>query len=203
MTKLLCFGDSITYGYMPGGAGRFGPGERYPGLLRELLGPDFSVFEDGVCGRTTVFRGYFPAGLDDLAASVLNTAADAVVLQLGSNDCMDGYGADAEQIASGMAELVRTARSAAPDLYAILCAPPALRDEALYAWEGMSKTSLATAAALPAAYERTAAELGCGFVDGSAAAAAPADGVHPDAAGHRRLAELIASVVKNKYLLNK
>jgi len=197
MTKVLCFGDSITYGYMPGGAGRFDAGARYSGLLSGLLGSDWQVFEDGVCGRTTIFRGYFPAGIDEIAAAVRRCRAAAVVLQLGSNDCMSCYGAGAESIAGGMRELAAAAKEAQPGVRALFCAPPAIRVEALRAWNFMDETSISTAAKLPAAYKRAALESCCGFADANGAGPAdPADGVHLNASGHLMLAQLLAAELK-------
>ena len=202
MTKILCFGDSITFGYMPGGVGRFGAGERYAGLLPALLGTGCSVFEDGVCGRSVLCGGCnFTDGHGDtvrLTADVQDFAADIVVLQLGSNDCLNFCEKDADQIAGGMADLVLAASGVKPAIRAILCAPPALRRGTLCVWDGVCERSISVSAALPDAYKRTAAALGCGFVDGNAAGPAdPADGLHLNADGHRRLAELLAAAVKN------
>ena len=53
---VICFGDSNTFGYIPDGSGRFSSQERWPGRLQELLGDEYLVAEEGVCGRTTIFR---------------------------------------------------------------------------------------------------------------------------------------------------
>ena len=36
--RVLCFGDSNTYGYDPARDGRYGDDERYPMVLQDLLG---------------------------------------------------------------------------------------------------------------------------------------------------------------------
>ena len=54
MKRILCFGDSNTYGTRPNG-GRFDENTRWPMRLNELLGPDYAVIEEGFGGRTTVF----------------------------------------------------------------------------------------------------------------------------------------------------
>ena len=51
---VICFGDSNTFGYIPDGSGRFSRQERWPGRLQELLGDEYLVAEEGVCGRTTI-----------------------------------------------------------------------------------------------------------------------------------------------------
>ena len=59
MKQILAFGDSNTWGLIPGSA----PYERYPwgvrwtSLLQEKFADkDIRVVEEGLCGRTTVFE---------------------------------------------------------------------------------------------------------------------------------------------------
>jgi len=56
MFTALCFGDSNTYGQVPGMGppARFGPGERWPGVMQRELGSRWHVIEEGLSGRTTV-----------------------------------------------------------------------------------------------------------------------------------------------------
>ena len=55
---IVCFGDSNTYGTPgmpdPDFWGRYGPDERWPGVMRQALGPAITVIEEGLPGRTTV-----------------------------------------------------------------------------------------------------------------------------------------------------
>ena len=48
MKTVLCFGDSNTFGYIPGGIGRFSVIERYTGILSTLLWPEYNVVANGV-----------------------------------------------------------------------------------------------------------------------------------------------------------
>ena len=58
MKQVLAFGDSNTWGMIPGSAGERYPEEiRWTGLLRRKLeSRNIRIAEDGVCGRTTVFE---------------------------------------------------------------------------------------------------------------------------------------------------
>ena len=65
---VLCFGDSNTFGYDPQGVAsgtrfRYPVDVRWPGVLHELLGPDWRIVEEGLCGRSTVHRDPFEGGL--------------------------------------------------------------------------------------------------------------------------------------------
>ncbi|MCC8191174.1 MAG: hydrolase, partial [Planctomycetes bacterium] len=51
---ILCYGDSNTWGYVPGGDGaRFPSHVRWPGVLSKLLRTNYRITEEGLNGRTT------------------------------------------------------------------------------------------------------------------------------------------------------
>ena len=51
--KILCFGDSNTWGYVPLSGERYSSDVRWTGVLQEELGQGYLVVEDGVNGRST------------------------------------------------------------------------------------------------------------------------------------------------------
>ena len=60
MKKILCYGDSNTWGYdqrktTPEVMARYEDTVRWTGRLEMELGKDYRVIEAGYCGRTTVF----------------------------------------------------------------------------------------------------------------------------------------------------
>ena len=65
MKKILCYGDSNTWGLIPGTQNRFPQNVRWTGLLQEKLKTkDIQILEEGLCGRTTIFEDslqYIPA----------------------------------------------------------------------------------------------------------------------------------------------
>ena len=57
MKQILCFGDSNTYGLIPGTTGRYDWNVRWSGILGERMRPyGYRIVEEGLCGRTTVFE---------------------------------------------------------------------------------------------------------------------------------------------------
>ena len=57
MKTLVCFGDSNTWGYVPGSDGDRHPRDvRWPNRLQELLGADWDVIPEGLNGRTATFE---------------------------------------------------------------------------------------------------------------------------------------------------
>lgn len=51
MKTILCFGDSNTWGYIPGSGKRYPFGKRWTGQLQNHLGGGFAVVEEGLDGR--------------------------------------------------------------------------------------------------------------------------------------------------------
>lgn len=200
MQTILCFGDSNTYGYVPGG-GRLPWPARYPNRLAALLGPGFRVKAEGLVGRTTVFEEAGRPGrrgLDALPGCLAGEAPDVLVLLLGTNDCKAAYRADAAQIAAGMAALGQAAQARCPGLKVVLVAPAPLSAAALApADTPYSAASLRTAAALGKAYRAAALANGFAFLDaGLLAAVSPLDGEHLTAAGHGALAGALAALLQ-------
>ena len=75
--RVLCFGDSNTYGYDPARDGRYGDDERYPMVLQDLLGDGWSVVEEGLPGRTAVFDDPITEGMNGLRVTVALTEEQA------------------------------------------------------------------------------------------------------------------------------
>ena len=99
MREILCFGDSNTYGYIPGhyekAPARYPWGIRWTSLLNEKLGKeDYRVIEEGLCGRTTVFEDSFRAhrnGSEMLPAILEKTNEAGIPV----------YGSEIEQVKIG------------------------------------------------------------------------------------------------------
>ncbi len=103
--RVLCYGDSNTWGFIPGGVGRLAADKRWTGVCQAELGKEYTVIECGLNGRTTVFdAAQFRNGADGLGYALLEQMPlDLVVLMLGTNDT--AY-ADIDGVAAGVEKLV-------------------------------------------------------------------------------------------------
>jgi lysophospholipase L1-like esterase len=204
MKNILCYGDSNTWGTVPGTRrDRLPYEERWPGALQKLLGVDYYVIEEGLSGRTTISDDLFEDGRNGkkLLLPILRThrPLDLVVLMLGTNDLKARFAFTASDIARGAGLLCGmvlqsdTGRGGkAPGLLLVAPAPLATLNTYAEEFEGGPAKSLL----LGKYYEIQAAALGCGFLDaGSVIASSPVDGLHIDPQNQRRLAAAVADWV--------
>ncbi len=118
--RILCLGDSNTYGYDPRGAmgGRYPKDVRWTSRLGEA---GLTVFNRGMNGSTVPVESQYGA-FSELIASV--QPLGAVTVMLGTNDILQGQGAEAtaQQMASFLDAILKSAGKAKM----LLISPPAL-----------------------------------------------------------------------------
>lgn len=111
MRHVLCFGDSNTWGFIPGEGRRYDERTRWTGVLAEALGNEWRVHEDGLNARTSVFPSVFKPflnGKDALQVALwAQKPIDVLVIFLGTNDLKAHTAA---QSANGVGTLVHLAQ---------------------------------------------------------------------------------------------
>ena len=196
--RILCFGDSNTWGYHAPEAERFDEETRWTWLLADMLGSDYVVIEEGQNGRTTVWDDPIEnrlAGLTYLWPCMESHAPfDLIIIMLGTNDTKTYFSSSAQNIADGAGRLVETAlrcpygRDKKPPRV-LLAAPIAIAEDNAFPYlfgpQAAKKTQ-----EFPLVFEETAKKWGCDFFDAAAfAAPGTADGVHLNEEGHKKLAK--------------
>jgi lysophospholipase L1-like esterase len=209
MKHVLVYGDSLTWGIVPGTRRRLLFSQRWPGILETELvrsGVPVRVIEDCLNGRRTVWDDPFKPGRNGLAGLEqrieVNSPLALVVLMLGTNDFQSTHQNNASHSAQGMAALVRAVRRAPiePDMPVppiLIVAPPRAGTPAGTMTEKFAHAR-ERGEGLSEAYAAIAEELTCAFFDaGRVIAASPIDGVHLDADQHDILGrELVEPVRK-------
>lgn len=207
MKTILCYGDSLTWGYDPSGPGRHAYEDRWPSVLQAGLGGEVRVVAEGLNGRTTIFDDH-AAGADRNGARVLPTILmthaplDLVIVMLGSNDMKPWLGGHAQASKQGMQRLVDIVRGHDYPLdesppQVVLVSPPPLCETGDPDFSAMFGPGIAQSKKLARLYEALAGETGCGFFDaGSVARASPIDGVHLDAENTRAIGVGLAPVAR-------
>ena len=186
--RILCYGDSNTYGYDPRSylGGRYPESVRWTALLRAR---GWQVQNEGENGRSIPRRN---REIDRAVQEILGARADAAVIMLGSNDLLQEPELTAEGCAERMerflaALLRRAGREGPPRL--LLAAPPPMKRGT---WVSSPKT-LEVSARLAACYADTARRMGLLYADaGRWGVSLTFDGVHFSESGHRAFAEGLA-----------
>lgn len=214
MKRILCYGDSNTFGYNPHTQGRYPKSVRWPGVLAQILGVNYEVIEEGLNNRTIALE---PKGepwrsgayyLEPCLRS--HIPVDMFILMLGSNDMKTVFSQTATSIGKNIRYLVQTVKriSAEKNLSGcpcdILLISPIFVSENIigvdYADEFGGMAAVKLSRQLPSVYEKIAREEGCIYLNGaSCAEPSQADGLHLDESGHRKMAEAVAKVIKNIY----
>jgi Lysophospholipase L1 and related esterases len=207
MKSVLCYGDSLTWGYDPQNLDRHPYEDRWPSVLQKALGPSVNVIAEGLNGRTTAYDDHLADAERNgvkLLPSVLESHApiDLVIIMLGTNDMKRGVAGTAFAAVKGMERLVKLIRHHewgfgydAPDI--LLVSPPPICETANVPFAAMFRGALDESAMLASLYRDLADETGCGFFDaGSVARTTPLDGIHLDAENTRVIGRGLEPVVR-------
>jgi lysophospholipase L1-like esterase len=203
---VLCYGDSNTFGWIPGDLGRFPGDVRWPGVLAAELGDGWRVIEEGLPGRTTVFEDPFRPGSMNgrtyLGPCLLShEPVDLLVLFLGTNDLDPRYTVTAGEIARGVAVLVHLAavtryRVGVPPRVLVLGLPRLGRLDPAADYQGVAEK----AARLPEALRIETDAAGVDLLElHELVAYSDVDGFHLDEAGHRVVGEAVARRVTGMF----
>lgn len=207
MKSVLCFGDSLTWGYQAPDGSRLPLENRWPAVLQKALGANVEVIAEGLNGRTTAFDDHtVPEDRNGarILPTLLGTHAplDLVIILLGSNDMKPQVVGDAFSSSCGMRRLVQIIRShpyregyAVPDI--LIVAPPHMSESADPFFGSLFAGGIIESRKLGLMLSDLASELECGFFDASGVAkATPLDGVHLDAENTRAIGQALQPVVR-------
>ena len=210
--RILCFGDSLTWGWVPVADGaptdRFARHVRWTGVLADRLGADYEVIEEGLSARTT--------NLDDPTDPRLNGAAylpsclaghlplDLVIIMLGTNDTKAYFRREPLDIALGMSVLVTEVLTSAggvgtgyPAPQVLVVAPPPLAPMPHPWFQLIFEGGQRKSAELATVYGALASFMKVPFFDaGSALTTQGVDGIHFTEANNHDLGMALTGQVR-------
>ena len=213
--RILCYGDSNTWGFMPDGQPpdgsyriRFPFETRWTGILQAVLGPDYRVIEEGLNGRTTMWddpTAPYRNGAKYLDACIETHAPiDLIMIMLGTNDLKPRISGRACDSAAGVELLVemiqkkpsgRTA-STPPVLIVSPVAIGSHIEKSPFADEFGGRASHEESLKMPKYLAVLAKTCGAEFMDAAKYAKTGPDAIHPDADSHKKLAKALAQKIK-------
>ena len=207
--RILCFGDSNTWGLDGRNGRRFDEDTRWTGRLQTALGPGYAIIEEGLNGRTILSEdpilGGKAGGPYLLTCLDSQKPLDLLVLMLGTNDLKARFGLTSFNICQSMDTLLRRIKGFADydpllrDMKILLLSPPHLGEKILETSSCdnfRGEVGVRYSRELAEYYQLLAERYGCAFLDAARfAAAGPPDYLHLDGENHARLAAALADLL--------
>ncbi len=197
--RILVFGDSNSWGYIPGNGERYSEDARWPSIMGKLLGDRYVVIEDCVSGRTTAFddplREYRNGSKQIIHSLMAHYPLDLIMIILGTNDLKRVFNANPEISAKGLAYLTEktegwlSVKKTKPKL--LICSPIEIGENISNSVNGriFSDNALMYSRELKNHYFKFAQKMGYGFFNCSIfAKASETDAIHMDEKQHKNLA---------------
>ena len=209
MKRIVCFGDSLTWGYDPETRTRFSEEIRWTQVMQKLLGDGYTVIEEGQNGRTIATED--PAegeknGLKYIGPCMESQSPfDLLIIMLGSNDCKRKFAYSSMDIAGEMQIMLEKVqaynRFRCKDAFKVLLiSPPYVSDAIRESWLGDSfgyENAVNLTKELAGWYKTLSDMYDCEYLDAAQyVQASDADGCHLDAQNQKKLGEVIAERVK-------
>ena len=201
MKKILCYGDSNTYGYNPADGVRYDDKTRWTALLQKNLGSDFEVINEGVCDGTGFVdndKGFLFSAQRHFPKMITKTKnIDILILAIGTNDLQFKYAITFSQIENGLESLIVTAINNVKKI--IIIPPVVLSDNVLAGYFNFQfdKTSISKSKRVERIYRKLAQIYHCEVFDiNNYVKPSPTDGLHYDENGHKIIAEKLAEFIR-------
>lgn len=203
----MCFGDSNTWGAVPGEAKRYADDVRWTGVLQAELGDGYTVIEEGYNGRVSVFDDVVEGRLGGIKyfgpCCDTQSPLDLIIIMLGTNDLKVRFGLTPGTIAFGFhryMDALKITPMAGEMPKVLLTSPilvdPSYKDDAQF-HDMLGEYAVERSMQLADAYKAVADTNGWEFFNAAEyGKASPKDGVHMDAESHQRLGKAFAKKVK-------
>lgn len=204
MKKILCYGDSNTYGYNPADGSRFDDKIRWTALLQYNLGNDYKIIEEGICDRTGFAdndKGFLFSAQRHFPKMITKTKdIDLLILALGTNDLQFQYDISVGAIEKGLENLIRLAQTKAKKIIII---PPVILNEKVL--EGFfnfqfNETSIVKSRKIGRIFRQIANANQCFYFDiNKFANPSDFDGLHYDENAHKLIADKMTEFIKENF----
>ncbi len=195
MKKILCYGDSNTFGFIPQTCGRYKKNERWSGILSDLL-PNFEIIEEGMNNRTGFFKN--PAGLKQSGGEYLpiylqnHKNIDICILSLGTNDAQFFYNLDEQAAKDGVQHLINSIQYVNSETQIIIIPPVKITENILRSGFSMmfDKNSIEKIQNIFPIFAQKAEENNCLYFDfNEIVSPSETDGLHYTKEAHKIIAQ--------------
>lgn len=204
-TKVVCYGDSNTWGYIPATGERWPVDIRWTGLLQKSLGDDFEIIEEGVNSRASTFDDPKHEGKNGKTYLIpcleTHNPMDILILFLGTNDLKERFNRSPKQIFESIESLVQIIQDYAwsknKGKPKIILVSPTIVDETVAGVNEKYKGAEEKSLQFPEGYRKIAEKYGLTFLDlQEFIKPSKKDGYHLDPESHKAIVLKLESVIK-------
>lgn len=203
MKKILCFGDSNTYGFIPQSGLRYDINTRWTGILQTLCNNEFEITEAGCNNRTAFIDN--PAGINQTGYKILpeylkTNFFDIIILAIGINDLQRFFNPTLNEFEQGMEKLIQITKNLSPKSKIILICPSKLNlagiNNGIFSYQ-FDKISVEKSGKLSPIYKSLAEKYKCHFIDlNNIVEVSSLDGLHFSPKSHKTIAENLYKKLK-------
>lgn len=212
--RILCFGDSNTFGFDAKTQGRFGDDIRWTKRLGKALGDNYEIIEEGLGGRNAVCEDPLKEGMSAYTylypCLMTHKPLDLVIIMLGTNDSKERFSLTSFNIAMGIMRLTEKVKNsgAGPNLEdppILIMVPPPIgekyREKPAYLSMGR-ECDVKTKEMIPY-LKAMVKDAGHDFLEtGLSIAMGSEDYMHLDEVGHTKMAILVEEKIRDIFEKN-
>lgn len=200
MKKILCYGDSNTFGFNPKDGSRFDENTRWTALLQKNLKNNCRIIEEGMCDRTGFIdnpKGFLYSSQRHFPELLSKSDRfDIIILAIGTNDLQFQYNISTDAVQQGLMNLISAAKNKAEKIIII---PPVILNESIlngYFKIQFDKMSIIKSKEIGAVYRKLSNDFNCRYFDiNKYVQPSDTDGLHYDEASHKIIAEKLAEFI--------
>ena len=200
MKKILCFGDSNTFGFIPLNGQRYSKNVRWSGILAQELGADFVVVEDGLNNRTA-FNPNLQSKQHCAISALKETIKqnfDIVILQIGINDSQFIYNTTEKSLEERISALVEIIKNYNPKTKIVLLSPNIIQKQILKSPFNalFNETSIEKSKYYSKVYKKISEKYKIEFLDlEKIAKTSDIDGLHYEPVEHKKIAQAVKKII--------
>lgn len=200
MKKIICYGDSNTFGFNPNDGSRFDENTRWTSVLQKNLGAGYEVVNEGMCDRTGFIdndKGFlFSAQRHFPKIMAKFKDADILILAIGTNDLQFKYDLALRQIENGLENLIVIAKKYVNRI--ILIPPVILNNNIIEGYFNcqFDETSITKSKKVQKIYKKLSKLYGLEYFDlNEYVKPSTTDGLHYDKDGHKIISNKLYSYI--------
>ena len=198
--KILCFGDSNTFGFNPEDGSRYPQDVRWSGILKNNLRDNAKVVEAGCNNRTCIAEN--PSGemytSYRIFPKLLKDDFTHIIIGVGINDLQKVYDISLQELEKGLESLIIEAKEMIPNVKIILLSPSEIKDSILNSGFKIlfDESSILKSKGIVRIYKNLADRYGCCLLDlNKVVEVSDIDGLHYFSEEHKKIAESILKLI--------